>query len=288
MPNQDFVSSLQNKRKEKTRRYRKFTRKLRRRDALRLWRNKPGGIPELVVIGAQKSGTTTLHNMLSQHPDLWGNQRKELHYFNYNAFRGENWYRSFFPPRNARKYFDVTPDYICHPYAAERMSALLPDAKLIVLLREPSSRALSQYWMEYMRGEEDLDIEAAFAAEADRLSRYPVERLRRKRAFSKAHFRNGYFWRGLYAEQLERFYAHFDPSQILVLKSEDFNSDPLFVFERICDFAEITYFKPDVSRANENLVGDVLRNSPPALHQQLLQRYEAPNTRLKDLTGISW
>ncbi|WP_171134972.1 sulfotransferase [Ruegeria sp. HKCCD7221] len=283
-----LVSSVEDKREEKTRKYRKLIRKLRRRDAFRLWKYTPGGVPGLIVIGAQKSGTTTLHQMLSQHPELWGHPRKELHYFNENMFRGEKWYRSFFPPQGARTYFDVTPAYLCHPYAAERMAALLPTAKLVVLLREPASRALSQYWMEYMRGEEDLDIEAAFAAEPDRLANYPVARLRRKRAFSRAHFQHGYFWRGLYEKQLERYYKNFDPAQILILKSEDLNTDPMRVFENICDFTGVAPFAPDILRINQSLVGNVIRSSPPALYQALLQRYEEPNARLSDLTGISW
>lgn len=276
------------KRREKTRRYRAFMRRMHRRDRLRLWREKPGGLPKLIVIGAQKSGTTSLHLMLAQHPALLGHRRKELHYFNNNYFRGEKWYRSFFPPQDDRIFFDSTPCYLCHPYAAERMAALVPDAKLVVLLREPASRALSQYWMVYMNGEENLDIDAAFNAEADRLAAYPEARLKRKRAFSKAHFRHGYFWRGLYAQQLERYYAHFDPSQILVRKAEDFNQDPSGTFNDICAFAGIDTFAPDIKRANESLVGNVIERSSPALYESLLDRYEAPNAQLRTLTGVHW
>lgn len=279
---------LDAQRREKTLRYKRFMRKMRRRDSLRLWRETPGGLPSLIVIGAQKSGTTSLHQMLDQHPGLHGNPRKELHFFNENFFRGEKWYRTFYPPQDTRVFFDITPCYLCHPYAAERMAQLIPDAKLVTLLREPASRALSQYWMEYTRSEEHLDIDAAFAAEDVRLARYPLERLRRKRAFSKAHFRNGYVWRGLYAEQLERFYRYFDRDQILVRKAEDLNTDPLGVFSDICDFAGVPHFTPEIKRANESLVGDVVQRSPRALYLKLLDQFAAPNARLERLTGINW
>ncbi len=275
-------------RKEKTRRYRNFKRRLRVSDSLRLLRHRPGGMPGLVIIGAQKSGTSTLNNLLRWHPDLLGLRRKEVHYFNSNFFRGNRWYRSFFPPQDGRLFFEATPDYLCHPFVAERMAAELPDAKLVAILREPSSRALSQYWMEYLRGEEDLEIKAAFDAEASRLDRFPISRLERPRVFSKEYMRHGYYWRGLYAEQLERFFDRFGRDRVLVVRAEDFSRDPQAVLDQICDFASVPRFKPEYRRVNESLVGDVISRSPAVLRDSLVERYFEPNERLRALTGIHW
>ena len=107
---------LKSLRKKKTRKFRKFMRRLRVSDSLRLLGRSPGGVPGLVIIGAQKSGTSTLNHLLRMHPDLLGLRRKEVHYFNDNFFRGNRWYRSFFPPQDGRLFFEVTPDYLCHPF----------------------------------------------------------------------------------------------------------------------------------------------------------------------------
>ncbi len=281
-------SRLASKRKKRERHYRKFTRRLRVKDSLRLLTHRPGGQPGLVIVGAQKSGTSTLNHLLRLHPDLLGLERKEVHYFNDNFFRGKRWYRSFFPPQDGRLFFEATPDYLCHPFAAERMAVELPNAKLVAMLREPSSRALSQYWMEYMRGEENLEIEAAFDAEPSRLARFPISRLERPRAFSRAHARHGYYWRGLYAEQLENFFDRFDRNRVLIIRAEDFDHDPQAILDQLCDFACVPRFKPEYRRINESLVGDVITQSPTTLRASLIERYAEPNQRLRALTGIHW
>ena len=288
MNGQNSSNDVDAKRQAFTKKYRMFKRKLKIKDSVRLLMRRPGGLPGLIVIGAQKSGTTTLYRMMSQHPDMMGHPKKEIHYFNNNYFRGNRWYRTHFPDQDGRLFFDVTPDYLCHPYAAERMASEVPNAKLIVLLREPVSRALSQYWMEYGRGEEHLGLQDAFAIEAERLSKYPEHSLRRPRAFSKAHFRNGYFWRGLYAAQLHEFYQFFDRQRVLVLRAEDFAMDPQSTFDQICDFASVPRYQPEYKRLNQSRVGNVFSKCPDVLRQQLAKRYQMPNAELFRQDGIEW
>ncbi len=275
------------------RRYRRERRRVLRRiyiqDRLRVFIKKPGGLPGLIVAGAQKSGTSSLHFLLSQHPEMRGVRQKEVHFFDDNYHRGPRWYRTFFPPSDGRLFFEATPDYLPHPYAAARIAETLPEARIVALLREPVSRALSHYWMAWMAGTEPLEIEAAFEAEERRLAQEPDHRLENPRFRAKAKKRYDYVRRGLYAEQLERFFAHHDRTRLLVIRAEDFSRAPQATLDAICDFAAIRRFTPQRwTRMNQSRVGDVRSISPPGLQSRLAARFSEPNARLRALTGIHW
>ena len=130
-----------------------------RRVELRWRMGQPRALPDAVILGAQKSGTSSLHNYLVQQPGVIEPLRKEVHYFDVNFGRGESWYRAHFgrlgePGLN----LDSSPYYLFHPAVPTRMRALLPDAKLIVLLRDPVRRAYSHYWHERDKGRETLEL----------------------------------------------------------------------------------------------------------------------------------
>jgi len=199
-----------------------------RRVELQARMRQPRALPHVVIIGAQKCGTSSLHNYLTQHPDVIAPLRKEVHYFDLNYARGEGWYRAHFgrldePGLN----IDSSPYYLFHPLVPQRLHALLPGAKLIVLLRDPVRRAYSHYWHERDKGRERLSFEEAIEAEparidpeAERLASGQLER-------SREHQMHSYLARGRYAEQLERWLALFPRPQLLVLRFEDFVREPL-------------------------------------------------------------
>jgi len=115
-----------------------------RRAELRLRMRQPRALPDAVILGAMKSGTTSLHNYLVRRPGVIEPLRKEVHYFDVNFERGEAWYRAHFggegePGLN----LDSRPYYLFHPAVPQRLHGLLPDAKLIVLLRDPVRRVLA-------------------------------------------------------------------------------------------------------------------------------------------------
>src|SRR4051794_3792004 len=112
-------------------------------------------MPDVLLIGAKRSGSTSLHNYLLQHPQVAplfprAAHVKGAHYFDRNATKPLSWYRSFgtIDRSDAKRKITVdgSPYYFIHPSAAYAAAATLPHAKVIVLLRDPSSRALSQYW----------------------------------------------------------------------------------------------------------------------------------------------
>src|SRR5581483_1042107 len=154
-------------------------------DARRVAGRGPGRgrlLPDFLVIGTVKSGTTTLHGWLSGHPFVEPAVRKEVHFFDYAYFRGVDWYRSHFPSECARDAFvrehgrpfvtgEASPSYISHEWAPSRIARVVPEAKLVVALRNPVDRAYSHYQMSRREGEEPLDSFAdALAAEEQRLA----------------------------------------------------------------------------------------------------------------------
>ena len=115
-----------------------------------------GGLPDFIIIGAQKSGTTSLYRFIVKHPAIAPATKKEVHYFSIWYKFGELWYRSHFPTNLSRYNFykrtnqkllsgEASPVYLFYPVVPGRMKELLPDVKLIVILRNPVDRAYSHY-----------------------------------------------------------------------------------------------------------------------------------------------
>lgn len=181
----------------------------------------PGELPDVLIIGAQKAGTTSLFYYLAQHPGVSASRTKEVHYFDNAYDKGETWYRRHFERRRGTEIFvEASPYYLYHPLAPARASALLPKAKLIVLLREPVSRAFSHYHHERARGFEPLSFEEAMNTEPQRLADSDARLARGEigRSFEHQHF--SYRSRGLYADQIERWLECFPASAFLFLKAE--------------------------------------------------------------------
>ena len=169
----------------------------------------------MLIIGAQRSGTTSLFNYLAQHPHVREPLGKEIHYFDLHYARGIRWYRGRFPfsPRLRPPVItmDASPYYLAHPLAAERAARLLPQVKLIAMLRNPIERAFSHYQHEVRDGRETLTFEQALDREAERLAG-EEERLQREPGYySYNHHRYSYTRRGLYLEQLQRWTEAFPP-----------------------------------------------------------------------------
>jgi hypothetical protein len=193
-------------------------------------------LPNFLILGAQKAGTTALYAYLHWHPQVTGPSFKEVSFFDRHYARGERWYRAHFPARRREAIGEASPSYLLHPLAPERVAGLLPDARLIALLRNPVDRAFSHYQHEVALGREPLSFEDALAAEDERL-RGEVERmLRDPTYFSHAWWNYTYAARGRYAEQLERWYAAFPRERLLVLLTEELAQDPGPTYRRVLDF----------------------------------------------------
>ena len=101
-------------------------------------------LPEFLGLGTQKGGTTTLHRLLEQHPDVYLPACKEVHFFDLNYDAGEGWYRNHFTDAKPHQTCgEITPFYLFHPDVPGRIHNLLPKARMVVLLRDPVERTIS-------------------------------------------------------------------------------------------------------------------------------------------------
>ena len=198
-----------------------------------------GRLPDFLGVGAQKGGTTTLQRLLEQHPGAYLPAAKELHYFSLHLARGQAWYRqAFAAARPEQRCGEITPYYLFHPAAPARIQALLPQARLIVLLRDPVERALSQVFHSRRLGLEPLGLEQALAAEALRLEGAEAV-LAAADGRHRSHQEHSYLARSRYEQQLPRFEALFPAEQLLVLRSEDLFAQPGRVWGQVLAFLEL-------------------------------------------------
>ena len=240
-------------------------------------------LPDHLIIGTQKGGTSSLWDHLAAHPGVARSELKEVDYFNWFHDRPLRWYRGFFPRRRAGCLTgEASPDYLYDPRVPARVRGDLPDVKLIALLRDPVDRAISHFHHERELGVESLDLEAALAAEVERLRGEP-ERVGREphyRSVALRHF--SYVDRGRYAAQLERWLEHFDRDRLFICDSERFFTDPQAVYDRVLDFLGLPPFDPQhfVAR-NTRVYADI----SPDLRASLAERFRGDNERLFDLLG---
>ena len=123
-------------------------------------------LPNFVIVGAMRSGSTSLYKYLQVHPQVWM-PRKEIHFFDRRWDNGLDWYRERFDGWSGQPAVgEATPTYLAETEALDRMAATIPDAKLVAILRDPVDRAYSHYWMEHVRGRDDRPF--ADAADARR------------------------------------------------------------------------------------------------------------------------
>lgn len=189
---------------------------------LTAWRR---DLPDFIILGAQRGGTTSLYRWISALPAMEPATSKEVHYFDLNYAKGEGWYRARFPlARAGRITGEASPYLLYHPLAPERAARDLPTStRFIVVLRDPVQRALSHYWHERRMKAETESLSVALALEEERLIGADEAVRRGERSF--AHFHFSYVARGRYAEQLERWFGLVGRDRVLVLESENMFAD---------------------------------------------------------------
>lgn len=240
-------------------------------------------LPEFLIIGAQKAGTTSLHAYLCEQAAVVPPSTKEVHYFD-NAYPcGSGWYRAHFQRRREGTITgEATPYYLFHPAVPERVARDLPGCRLVVLLRDPIYRAYSQHHHECVLGFEDLPFEEAVESEPGRLAGEEQRLLTEPGYRSFSHQHHSYIARGRYAEQLERWFAAFDRNRILILSAEDLFADPERLVSQVQDFIGVPRHRP------RDLTPKNARSYPPisdSLRTRLRGEFAAHNERLYELVG---
>lgn len=177
-------------------------------------------LPNLIVIGAQKCGTSGLHYYLSLHPEVSMSSPKELNFFiaERNYPRGLDWYARHFDP-SARCRGESSPNYTAYPQhlgVPERMAATVPDAKLIYLVRDPIARIAAHWVHNYAKRREKGDLQETLL-----------------------HRNTSYVSRSRYHMQLQRFLDHFPEQRVLVLDNQDLRDERMPTLRRVFEFAGV-------------------------------------------------
>ena len=249
--------------------------------------------PGFIMIGAQRCGTTSLFRALAAHPQVVRPPfRKGINYFDLNYYRTADWYRGHFSVaaiarRAAARYggpvaFEASGYYMYHPFALERLAQDLPGVRLIAMLRDPVERAFSAYKHESARGYEPESFERALELEDRRLAG-EIDRMRDDPAYeSFSHRHHSYLHRGRYAEQLERAFAHFPRSQVHVIDSEAYFSQPAQEYQRLLTFLGLCPFEPASFGRYNSRPGQAMT---PATRDMLSEYYAPHDERLAGLLG---
>jgi hypothetical protein len=204
-------------------------------------------LPDFVIIGGQRCGTTSLYWYLMEHPYCIRAFEKEVHFFDRNYEKGLDWYRANFPiygyKRTVEKLLrapavtgEATPLYMFHPLAPKRLAEHVPKARLIALLRNPVDRAYSHFQHEVRLGHENLGFEQALDAEEERLrgERSRILEDEEYPGYNYAHY--SYATRGIYIDQLLDWLQYFPKEQMMVVKSEDLYMEPEHVLPEVQRF----------------------------------------------------
>jgi hypothetical protein len=245
-------------------------------------------LPDFIIVGAQKSGTTSLYAYLIEHPCIVPPIAKETSFFDQNFHRGLAWYRSYFPrcataphrdsPGTTTLTGESTAHYMFHPLAAERMARSLPGARILMLLRNPVDRAFSHYQMKVRRRQEPLTFDDAVDAEAERLAGEPEKIIADPSYHSQALSRYSYLSRGAYVEQISRLQSFFAPDQMLVLESDEFFKRTAEVFERVLAFLGLPSWQP--AQFGNRFPGKYRDKMNDATRRRLVEYFAPHNERL--------
>jgi hypothetical protein len=257
-------------------------------------------MPDFLIIGAQKAGTSSLFNYLHDHPNVSGSRPKEVHYYDANFDKGQSWYRMHFPRAPLHRLLgraeggglvtgEATPYYLFHPHVPKRVATDLPNAKLIILLRNPIDRAFSHYQHTLRHpGAETLSFSEAIAREEER-TKDEFERVVANEYASSDPLRQlSYKSRGHYAEQIKRWLEHFDRSQLLVIGSEKFFQDTREEYLKVLRFLGLPERLPENFKKIH--AGGYKESMEPKARAYLEEYFEPYNEELYELldTDFGW
>lgn len=239
-------------------------------------------MPDFLIIGAMKAGTTSLYQYLKKHPLVDPPIKKEVHYFDYgsNYKQGLDWYRGNFPALSNTKPGHITgeasPTYLPFSYIPKRVFEVMPKAKLLVILRNPVDRAYSHYHHSVRKGRQSLTFEEAIGLEERRL-------LKISGPDDDGEARNTkYLKLGMYAEQLHNWMKVFPREQFLILNNEEFFQDPISGLQEVADFLNLPAW--DLNQFKQHNSGQY-SDMDPATRNRLVQFFKPHNEKLYRLLG---
>ena len=254
-------------------------------------------LPNFLIAGFNRSGTHSLFEYMGQHPNILNASRREIHYFTLSYWRGLNWYKSYFPTSIYRNFCEkktqqkfltgeATPHYVFHPLAMKRIKELLPNVKLIVVLRNPVENAYSHF-QHYKRGGIEKDsFEEAIRTDAQRFEK--ITYLYNNDLMKEHNLRDvkmPYVSYATYVIHIKRLLEIFPREQILFVKNTELNQNPQEVLDRIFEYLKLQKFTvKDLVKRN---VGKYVKINSET--EKYLKDYFKPyNKQLEDLLDMKF
>lgn len=253
-------------------------------------------MPDFIIIGAQKCGTTSLYNYLIQHPHVKPAIKKELHFFDKKLDKGIDWYRSHFPVDQKDVITgEASPNYIFHPHTPQQISTLIPSVKLIALLRNPVDRAYSHYAhnlranrINLKKGKqkrEILSFEEAIKCEEERLYLEREKSLKNESYYSQSCMYYSYLAKGIYINQLKRWSKFFPKEQILIIESEKLYTEPAVSFRQIGEFLNLPQWELKEYDIYNSLQYQTM---DPDLRKYLVNYFKPHNKKLYEYLDVKF
>ena len=249
------------------------------------WNSQNRRIPNFLIVGIGKGGTSSLYYYLEKHPQILPAIRKEIHFFSENSERGLDWYLSHFPPIPKESNFltgEATPWYLVSYGTEKKVASIFPNIKIIILLRNPILRAFSHYQMQLKFAGEQRSFAEVISSEIEAIKNFssPGE-------VDSDYWQTekGYLFFGLYFYFIEKWMTVFPREQFLILRSEDFYANPAATLTQVFEFLGV----PDYSLAeyrnynpgSYNPISDDLR-------QTLAEFFRPHNQKLEEYLGMKF
>lgn len=269
----------------------------------------PGHDPDFMIIGAQKSATTTLFYYLNKHPKIAGSSPKEITYFTRHVFLGKDlaWYRKHFTSlKKDPLFFEATPNYMYFESAAQQLKQLYPNIKLIIILRDPINRAFSAWNMyreHFIKGNLSKRLpplnpngeNLMYKNLTDGRNNFPTfsECIKIEYNLINQKEQSGlnFLRRGLYFDQISMYLKYFKRDQFFILGMRDLVNDPKKSIQEILNFLNIknpeTWEPPALKAKNKRSYNLKIESAD---RDMLNEFYKVPNQKLKELLGsdINW
>ncbi|MEB3340185.1 tetratricopeptide repeat protein [Okeania sp.] len=233
-----------------------------------------------LIIGVGKGGTTSLYNYITKHPQILPSIKKEIHFWSFYFHRGIDWYQAHFPPISDSKKFltgEASTTYFDAEYAPCRIFHFFPKIKLILILRNPVDRAVSHYYHQVRLNQEFRSCEIALNSQLEKL-----------RQISNPYYWNyagDYIAAGVYVEFLKKWLAIFPREQLLILKSEEFYSNPKNTMKQVFNFLDLPDYEiPNYPKLNAGSYSSISES----LRQKLNDYFQIHNQRLEEYLGMKF
>ena len=245
------------------------------------WNLKPVKVPKFIIIGSQRCGTTSLYTYLAEHPQILTPIKKEMDFFSWHFHRGIDWYLAHFPLMPQGGEFvtgEASPSYFDCREAPKRLYSAFPEAKLIVLLRNPVDRAISHFYRLKGLNWEGRSLDRAISDEIERLNQNPE--------YIIGEEPGNYLARGRYVEFIKNWLDFFPKEELLVLKSEDLYAGAAATVKQVLAFLDLPEYQlseyqntnpgfyPRVNESVRNLLSDYFKPYNQELEEYLGRKFD--------------